>query len=164
MQKTGPKYSEDTATLFLSIPNFVSIFAAPLFGLVIDKFGRSVFWVILASAMLVVAHFMFLGKPHLFLSPSPHMHTKLPQPLHYYTPGLANANDWFFVHPIPILLWLGFGYSMLASSLWPLLPYIIQPNMLGTAYGAMTAVQNAGLAVFPQIIGSLQVLCHLFLF
>ena len=53
---------------------------------------------------------------------------------------------------------------MLASSLWPLLPYIIQPNMLGTAYGAMTAVQNAGLAVFPQIIGGLQVLCHLFLF
>lgn len=57
------------------------------------------------------------------------------------------------------MLWLGVGYSMLASSLWPLLPYIINRNMLGTAYGAMTAVQNAGLAIFPQIIGALQVSC-----
>lgn len=128
MQHTGRKYSEDTATLFTSIPNFVSIIAAPLFGFIIDRFGRSVWWIILSSAMLVVAHVMFLG----------------------------NANEWFFIHPIPIMLWLGVGYSMLASSLWPLLPYIIQQNMLGTAYGAMTAVQNAGLAVFPQIIGALQ--------
>jgi len=128
MQHTGRRFSEDTATLFISIPNFVSIIAAPTFGFVIDKFGRSVWWIILSSAMLVVAHLMFLG----------------------------NANEWFFIHPIPIMLWLGFGYSMLASSLWPLLPYIIPQNMLGTAYGAMTAVQNAGLAVFPQIIGALQ--------
>lgn len=128
MQHTGRKFSEDTATLFISIPNFVSIIAAPMFGFIIDKFGRSIFWIILSSGMLVVAHVMFLG----------------------------NANEWFFVHPIPIMLWLGVGYAMLASSLWPLLPYIIKPNMLGTAYGAMTAVQNAGLAIFPQIIGALQ--------
>jgi MFS family permease len=128
MQHTGHQFSEDTATLFISIPNFVSIVAAPLFGFLVDRFGRSVWWIILSSAMLVVAHVMFL----------------------------ANANEWFFLHPIPIMLWLGFGYALLAASLWPLLPYIIQPNMLGTAYGAMTAVQNAGLAVFPQIIGALQ--------
>eukprot|EP01087_Luapelamoeba_hula_P018051 TRINITY_DN575_c0_g1_i1.p1 TRINITY_DN575_c0_g1~~TRINITY_DN575_c0_g1_i1.p1 ORF type:complete len:479 (-),score=42.01 TRINITY_DN575_c0_g1_i1:55-1491(-) len=128
MQHTGPEFSEETATLFVSIPNFVSIFAAPLFGYIIDKFGRSVIWIIVSSGMLVVAHVLFLG----------------------------NANQWWFIHPIPIMLWLGTGYAMLAASLWPLLPYIIAANMLGTGYGAMTAVQNAGLAVFPQIIGALQ--------
>jgi fucose permease len=29
MQKTGSKYSEDIATLFISIPNFVSVIASP---------------------------------------------------------------------------------------------------------------------------------------
>lgn len=62
MQHTGPEFSENTATLFISIPNFVSIIAAPTFGYLIDKFGRSVFWIILSSAMLVVAHVVFLGK------------------------------------------------------------------------------------------------------
>jgi len=128
MQHTGQEFSPNTASLFISIPNFVSVFAAPMFGFIIDRFGRSVLWIITASGMLVCAHLAFL----------------------------ADANDWFYIHPIPIMLWLGIGYAMLASSLWPLLPYIIPSNMLGTAYGAMTAIQNAGLAIFPQMIGALQ--------
>jgi len=31
-----------------------------------------------------------------------------------------------------------------------MLQYIIEPKALGTAYGIMTAMQNAGLAVFPE--------------
>ena len=62
MQHTGRKFSADTATLFIAIPNFVSIIMAPTFGWIIDKFGRSVFWIILSSGMLVVAHLMFLGN------------------------------------------------------------------------------------------------------
>jgi len=128
MQNTGKHFPAKTATLFISIPNFVSIIMAPFFGFVIDRLGRSVIWIIVSSAMLVVAHVLFL----------------------------ATANDWFFVYPVPVMLWLGVSYSMAAASLWPLLPYIIDQAMLGTAYGAMTAIQNAGLAVTPQIIGALQ--------
>jgi MFS family permease len=40
MQHTGPEFSDEIATLFIAIPNFVSIGAAPLFGYIIDKFGR----------------------------------------------------------------------------------------------------------------------------
>jgi MFS family permease len=128
MQKTGSKYSENIATLFISIPNFVSIIASPTFGFMIDRMGKALYWMLWACFMLVVAHLGFLG----------------------------NANEWFEIHPIVIMVWLGVGYSMFAASIWPLLPFIIQPKHLGTAYGAMTAIQNAGLAVFPQIIGALQ--------
>lgn len=128
MQKTGAKYSENIATLFISIPNFVSIIASPLFGFMIDKMGKALYWMLWACFMLVVAHMGFLG----------------------------NANEWFEIHPIVIMLWLGVGYSMFAASIWPLLPFIIASKHLGTAYGAMTAIQNAGLAVLPQIIGALQ--------
>jgi hypothetical protein len=51
----------------------------------------------------------------------------------------------------------GFGYSMYASAIWPTLPFVIKAEMLGTGYGTMTAVQNAGLAIFPSIIGVLMV-------
>jgi len=128
MQKTGSKYSEDIATLFISIPNFVSVIASPTFGYMIDKMGKALYWMLWSCFMLVVAHMGFLG----------------------------NANEWFEIHPIVIMVWLGIGYSMFAASIWPLLPFIIAPKHLGTAYGAMTAIQNAGLAVLPQIIGALQ--------
>jgi len=35
-------------------------------------------------------------------------------------------------------------------------PLSLTKKMLGTAYGCMTAVQNAGLALFPMVIGFLQ--------
>ncbi|KAL6079765.1 MFS domain-containing protein [Balamuthia mandrillaris] len=128
MQHTGVQYSETTATLFLSIPNFVSIIASPLFGFCIDKFGRALYWMTVACIMLIVAHLCFLG----------------------------NAYELFEIHPVVIMLWLGVGYAMFAAAIWPMLAFLVAPNMLGTAYGAMTAVQNAGLAIFPQIIGVLQ--------
>jgi len=128
MQKTGYKFSPDIATLFISIPNFVSIVASPTFGFLIDKMGKALYWMLWACFMLIVAHVCFLG----------------------------NANEWFEIHPIVIMIWLGFGYAMFAASIWPLLPFIVPAKHLGTAYGAMTAIQNVGLAVLPQIIGALQ--------
>jgi len=46
---------------------------------------------------------------------------------------------------------------MFAASIWPLLPFVIKENQLGTGYGLMTSIQNAGLALFPQAIGIIQV-------
>jgi len=128
IQNTGAKYNENIATLFLSIPNFVSIIASPTFGFLIDKMGKALYWMIWACFMLIVAHMCFLG----------------------------NANEWFEINPIPVMIWLGIGYAMFAASIWPLLPLIITPRYLGTAYGTMTAIQNVGLAVLPQLIGYLQ--------
>jgi len=54
------------------------------------------------------------------------------------------------------MLWLGVAYSLGASCLWPILSVVIPEKMQGTAYGCMTAVQNAGLALFPMTIGYLQ--------
>eukprot|EP00005_Dracoamoeba_jomungandri_P008997 CAMPEP_0174263070 /NCGR_PEP_ID=MMETSP0439-20130205/17053_1 /TAXON_ID=0 /ORGANISM="Stereomyxa ramosa, Strain Chinc5" /LENGTH=533 /DNA_ID=CAMNT_0015348203 /DNA_START=130 /DNA_END=1731 /DNA_ORIENTATION=- len=128
MQNTGAKFDKELATVFLSIPNFVSVVLAPTFGRIIDRMGRTLLWILISCIMLVTTHLGFLG----------------------------NANDWWQIHPVILLLWLGVGYSMFAASIWPCLPYIIPDIALGTAYGAMTAVQNLGLAVFPQIIGNLQ--------
>jgi len=128
MQKTGRHYDDATATLFLSIPNFVSIIGSPFFGRIVDRHGRALIMIFAASCMMIVAHLVFF----------------------------ALAVEIIDINPIAIMLWLGIGYSMGAASLWPILSIVIDEKMLSTGYGCMTAVQNAGLALFPLIIGQLQ--------
>jgi len=128
MQNTGNHWPPNTATLFLFIPNLVAIPAAPFFGFLIDKKGRSLMWLIVACLMQVAAHIVFL----------------------------LLSLEVFILHPAIVMVWIGFGYSIFAAAIWPLLPFVIKGNMLGTGYGTMTAIQNCGLALGPQIIGAIQ--------
>eukprot|EP00301_Raphidiophrys_heterophryoidea_P014563 c22984_g1_i1.p1 GENE.c22984_g1_i1~~c22984_g1_i1.p1 ORF type:complete len:591 (+),score=117.06 c22984_g1_i1:50-1774(+) len=133
MQNTGSKYDETTATRFLSIPNFVSVVASPAFGLLVDKKGRALVWICIASAMMIISMLVFLG----------------------------NATEIIHVNPIPLMLWQGIGYALGASAIWPSLSRVVAPEICSTAYGMMTSVQNLGMAVFPQVIGMLQTNSHL---
>ncbi|XP_051158231.1 major facilitator superfamily domain-containing protein 1-like isoform X2 [Leptopilina boulardi] len=58
-----------------------------------------------------------------------------------------------FVSPYICMVILGLSYSMLASSLWPLIALVVPEYQLGTAYGIAQAVQNLGLAVVSIISG-----------
>lgn len=59
------------------------------------------------------------------------------------------------IQPIYALLLLGVGYSMYAAAIWPSISLVVDKNRIGTAYGLVTAVQNAGQTVIPIIVGSL---------
>ncbi|TRY74960.1 hypothetical protein TCAL_08667 [Tigriopus californicus] len=48
---------------------------------------------------------------------------------------------------------IGVAYSMLASSLWPQITYVIPEHQRATAFGLMQAVQNAGLATITLLAG-----------
>ena len=48
---------------------------------------------------------------------------------------------------------IGMGYCVYAAAIWPSVKYVVEENMLGTAYGLITAVQNAGLAGVPLLAG-----------
>jgi len=61
---------------------------------------------------------------------------------------------------IPITPWvgviiIGISYSMLASSLWPLVSLLVERHQLGTAYGFMQSWQNLGLAVIAIAAGAI---------
>lgn len=58
-----------------------------------------------------------------------------------------------FVNPYVGTIIMGIAYSMLASSLWPLVALIIPEYQLGTAYGICQSVQNLGLAVVSMFAG-----------
>lgn len=58
-----------------------------------------------------------------------------------------------FINPYVGTILMGMAYSMLASSLWPLVALIIPEYQLGTAYGICQSVQNLGLAVVSMFAG-----------
>jgi len=51
----------------------------------------------------------------------------------------------------PLIL-CGFAYSFYASGLWPSIPYVVDKQVLGSAYGITTAIQNIGLTTGPLLV------------
>lgn len=58
-----------------------------------------------------------------------------------------------WINPYISMACMGASYSILASSLWPLISLVIPENQLGTAYGVCSALQNSGLAIFTTVVG-----------
>ncbi|XP_011495086.1 PREDICTED: major facilitator superfamily domain-containing protein 1-like isoform X2 [Ceratosolen solmsi marchali] len=98
----------------------ISAIASPLFGILVDKSGKNILWLVLSIIGSLVAH------------------------------GLLAFT---YVSPYVCMILLGLSYSMLASSLWPLIALIIPEHQLGTAYGIAQALQNLGLAITSIVCG-----------
>lgn len=62
------------------------------------------------------------------------------------------------IPPMTSMLGLGVVYTIFAGALWPTFALAVPQNQLGSAYGVATALQNAGLAVVPLVVGHLQAL------
>jgi MFS family permease len=60
--------------------------------------------------------------------------------------GLTSVNLY-----VPLVL-QGVAYSVFAAALWPSVPYVVEPKHVGSAYGAITSIQNIGLALFPLAV------------
>jgi MFS family permease len=60
---------------------------------------------------------------------------------------------------LPMIL-LGAAFVLVPAAMWPSVPLIVEKNVTGTAFGLMTMIQNAGLALFPWLNGRLRVLTH----
>jgi len=56
---------------------------------------------------------------------------------------------------IPLVL-MGVGYSVYACALWGSIPYTVPENLLGSAFGMCTAVQNTGLTLTPLLLAYIQ--------
>ncbi len=53
-----------------------------------------------------------------------------------------------FVDPLVGIVVLGFGYSLLASALWPIVALIVPENTLGTAYGNLSVFKKTSTFFF----------------
>ena len=61
----------------------------------------------------------------------------------------TNANLWITT------VMIGIAFSLVPAIIWPAVPYLVEPNRLGTAYGLMTMVQAMGLTSINLLAGAL---------
>lgn len=97
-------------------------FATPLFGLIVDRYGRHALLLVAGSVLLPLS-FLFLASGSVSLSVS--------------------------------TVLLGLSFSLVPAVLWPAVAGHVKGDQLGTAYGLMTMLQNAGLTLANLIVGHL---------
>jgi nitrate/nitrite transporter NarK len=116
----------ETAGWMVSMLPFATVIFAPLFGLLVDRFGRGTRWMLLGSVLALVAHLLLAFAPQ----------------------GVP-----FFGYLAMVLL--GFGYSLVPAALWPSVPKIVPDKVLGTTFALVYWVQNLGLLSFKMLAGGI---------
>lgn len=114
---------ESTKWVLTMLPFFTVVFT-PLFGALVDKFGKATRWMIIGACMVVVAHLLLCYAP-------------------------SGVPFWGYLS----IAILGVGYSLVPSAMWPSVPKIVPERNLGTAYSLLYWIQNMGLLLVPIFVG-----------
>ncbi|RQM14010.1 hypothetical protein DD237_000296 [Peronospora effusa] len=145
---TKTKAAQKAATP-MSIPYIISAVISPFLGFVVDRIGLRAILALVAPLALTAVHVML---------------------------GLTQVTLY-----VPLVL-QGVAYSVFAAALWPSVPCtyngspkplsykvltmfiytccaicstdVVEAKHVGTAYGAITAIQNIGLALFPLAVAA----------
>jgi hypothetical protein len=69
------------------------------------------------------------------------------------TDQALRAEEWIRWVPVTFM---GMGIGMFCTVIIPTLPMIVNPKLLGTAFGLMEMLQNLALGIFPLVIGEIR--------
>jgi len=98
----------------------------PFLGAFLDHKGKGATMLMLGALIMIICHLSFA-----FLLP-------------------LYPVKWF---ALLLILVLGVSFSLVPAALWPSVPKIIDPVILGSAYSLIFWIQNIGLCFVPLIIG-----------
>ena len=120
-----PRFGMDAeaAATMVASIAFFPVIFTPLFGALVDKVGKATSWMILGSVIVFLAHIII---------------------------GFAPASD---AGGYISICFLGIGYSLVPSAMWPSVPKIIPEKNLGTAYSMIYFIQNLGMLTVPIFAG-----------
>ncbi|WP_298453968.1 MFS transporter [uncultured Prevotella sp.] len=116
---------EAAADLFRWFP-ILAMILTPVLGSFLDHKGKGATMLMLGSLIMIACHLSFA----------------LLLPIY--------PNEWFALF---IIVVLGVSFSLVPAALWPSVPKIIDPVILGSAYSLIFWIQNIGLCFVPLIIG-----------
>jgi MFS family permease len=138
--------SEAVGGFLSSILTVTAMFMTPLFGYFIDRIGRRSLLMMLGSLLLIPVYLLITYKPDIAaaLGMAGQYHIVLSW---FSIDNVINTN---FLIP---MMMMGISFSLIPAILWPSVAFITEENRLGTAYGLMTMLQNAGFFVFNLLIG-----------
>ena len=99
----------------------------PFLGNYLDRKGKGASMLILGAMLMILCHLVFAF-------------------------ALPTTKSVIIAYTAIILL--GISFSLVPAALWPSVPKLIEPKLLGSAYALIFWIQNIGLYAFPMIIGS----------
>lgn len=119
--------SEEQAGLIFFVFPLGAAAITPFLGNYLDRKGKGATMLIFGSILMIVCHSVFA----------------------YVLPAVPSI-----ILAYAAIILLGISFSLVPASLWPSVPKLIKPKLLGSAYAVIFWIQNIGLYGFRKGIGS----------
>ena len=124
-------YMRQSASAIFAVFPLLAVLITPILGGYVDHKGKAASMLVLGSLLLIACHLTFA-----FI---------LPAFKEYAVGGVIVA--------YATILVLGASFSLVPASLWPSVPKLVEPKIIGSAYALIFWIQNIGLWLFPLLIG-----------
>ncbi|CAD7932787.1 unnamed protein product [Amoebophrya sp. A120] len=155
------------ANFITSIPNLVSAFTSPLFGLFVDKRGKRPLFMICSTVIFMACFGAFIIYGNTYgrnirrsltadVEPDTSSRAGLFGEITAAANLLANSSypqPWSI---IAVYVALGGALCLFGAVMWPCIPLVVDAKLVGTAFGVTTAVQNLGLGTAPVAFTALK--------
>jgi len=126
-------YMRQSAETIFAVFPLLAVLITPILGSYVDHKGKAASMLVLGSLLLIGCHLTFAFILPLFK---------------------GSAVGGVVVAYLTILV-LGASFSLVPASLWPSVPKLVEPKIIGSAYALIFWIQNIGLWLFPLLIGKM---------
>ena len=124
-------YMRQSAEAIFAVFPLLAVLITPILGNYVDHKGKAASMLILGSLLLIACHLTFA----------------------FVLPLCGNSPVGGVVIAYITILVLGASFSLVPASLWPSVPKLVEPKIIGSAYALIFWIQNIGLWLFPLLIG-----------
>ncbi len=124
-------YMRQSAEAIFAVFPLLAVGITPRLGSYVDHKGKAATMLVLGSLLLIGCHLTFAFILPMFK---------------------GSAVGGIFIAYLTILV-LGASFSLVPASLWPSVPKLVEPKIIGSAYALIFWIQNIGLWLFPLLIG-----------
>ena len=124
-------YMRQSAESIFAVFPLLAVGITPILGSYVDHKGKAASMLILGALLLISCHLTFAFILPMFK---------------------GHAIGGVIVAYLTILV-LGASFSLVPASLWPSVPKLVDPKIIGSAYALIFWIQNIGLWLFPLVIG-----------
>ena len=115
------------AGYLFEIPYVISAICSIFIGILVDKIGRRLNFILLGNLFVFLAFFISIA-----------------------TPVSCPATSYSEVLPLTLI---GLSYAIFGSTLWSAISFTVEPHATGTAYGITHCFLNIGRVIFPTVSG-----------
>ena len=124
-------YMRQSAEAIFAVFPLLAVGITPILGSYVDHKGKAATMLVLGSLLLIACHLTFA----------------------FILPMFKGSTVGGIVIAYLTILVLGASFSLVPASLWPSVPKLVEPKIIGSAYALIFWIQNIGLWLFPLLIG-----------